>query len=627
LEYVTGDELARLKLCGAKGVWAKVCSVRAVKEVWWPNEEILLEGFPSFLHELQGLQSLDFYFQGDADWVPTAFRLANMPKQLRKLVVSEEFDDMALFFLHSDGTPLPLSHHLPHLQEFRFRVDWNRNMPWVTGIPPTLQILEIGSWDPSLPLPHSLLSLYFMQMAPLTQPSFLLPSGLTRLESLGTVSSIPSLVAALPQTLSYLSIARCSQNAFSLEDIAKVPRGLQELRISFPALQPVLLPIQEVQAAWPPALTKLAVDRFPLEYWAALPRTLKAFEHLAPSSELTTPSTFSEHAFQAAWASLPTSLTHLSVSFSDLVLMPQQFPKFPFLRSLGISKGYFAISEPSNLQNLFSPSLEDLEIGNMNAEMAKWLPQGLRQLTVHQGFMSPDLIKHLPRALEEVNIKLVGMHHMVFDPKKRELVFVRDLMRSAHSFANRQLWNADGAYCLPRRIREVTMEGEMELEGFFENLPKNVNFLKVSGNLHDPNRGLESLYDYHFLKTLDLGRSEALTGEYFEWLPRSLTALAIMLVQEIEDYQIEYLPRELLTLRASYAVYLTRDCLSLLPPRLSHFEAQENEYILAEDLPLFPFKFQPGQHSFYHFFRNAKFTVNCGEVMQGKLHGGIPQVY
>jgi len=587
--HLTGEQLGRLKMTGAKLLWLKLTHPRVVKSVHIGTDFLILKSWPAFLKEFPSIENLTIHIKSQRWWSELDLRLASMPPTLKKLKF-RGWGSVGKFF---SGKKISLKKLVPQLEVLDLGHITTPNHRWLLTAG-CLTKLKSWKW---------------------TFRSSLLPRGLQVVEV--NYLLFDDTKDALPPALCKLDIFEgeiSDRNVFAF-----LPRSMTS--VTLPRLGFSIAKSPDIVSQLPRTLTELSIQaHLPSSAWKYLPPSLQKLSFYADE-----PPQYPEKRGLVTYdpcplETLPRSITHLETSAhkptlwyppSDISL-PTYFP--PRLTTLNIAMNHLS---PEGAK-LLPSSILSLHLANLCEQICKHLPKGLTSLKARSVLVGPNLIKLLPKSLTRLRMTYPLQDDLWIDYNtgiNLKRVSKRPEYPAHQEYCRSENWGSD--IFPPNLIRLVFHwhcygVGDSFLEK--QKLP-NLLELKLDKTCHITNRYIPHLNPH--LVSLVIG-SPSITGECFRHLPRSLTHLKLE-TSSIQDSDIQHLPRGLKTLYMDDANDLTSCCVADFPD-LVYLSLYENFEIEQSSLPNFPYTLRSRQLGIT--VRLATWYIDDGEVVEEERDEG-----
>lgn len=578
-EYLTGEQIGRIKLTGSKLFWGRISAPGVVRSVNLGTDYLLFEEWPVFFKELPSVEELIFsnthpsWYRG---WDPC---IEFVPKTLRKLTLKYS----PPFFFHCrDCSVCSLVYQVPLLEHLDVPLAWDSQYEWMELVPRSLTSLSISRWDGVFPLPPTLIRLDVFKIDQTKTHPIIFPP---RLEDLRCeVDSLSQLVVSLPPLLKRLSVS-IDEDSVTYKVFGLLPRSLtrfEMFRVHNTEDTHITAPdaycAHDFSSVIPPALEYCNVP-IPEYLWPLLPPTLTAYINLS-LYDLTEANrtTVQLHV-------LPKGITSLQVgSYSSsrfLCDVPKVNPSRPGADSAPIVQLF-----PTFLTKLHAPTLQltidavkslplsltKLEVAYLDAQQCELLPRGLVTLSVASTVWSDNFCKFLPPSLQYLYLRHAGVEDMIIEPNTGLI----------HKFGSVSKRPADYHPILlddlPLSLTNLVLRDFTVSEYSCQNRKlSNLASLSIEDSA-ELNDNLIPLLSRHLVE-LSLPEAAKVSGKCFPFLPTTLRFLNLDSSVNIQDSDIQHLPRNLKSAYFKAAIHLTPACVKFLPRYLQYLSVGAKEIL------------------------------------------------
>lgn len=611
LNCLPGEVLFRFKLTGSTLLWRQISAARYVKSLFLGGDGLHFKRPPTCLNELFGVEELKISNVNELWWQNIGLKLDQLPKTLRKLVLSGPKLEIASIFRQPDGTRFSLDEHLPLLEELSFPLEWLQKTALVSS---NLKVLRCRSWDYHCQLPPSLIHLHLTEtIYPGPENEIRVPS---QLESIFATNfyMAAQLIPYLPPSLVTLDIYGNPPNLASADLLIKLPPNLTKLSVTISRPPPgsAALALTSESLSWlSHRLTDLDIGLLPAVLWKALPPGLLRLRLSGLSGNDTiTPRTLPNpkdkdhpvHFNSIPIHDLPKTITWLSLLFiarlqrytvdfdalsDDAVCDAKPIPfKFSYLRIANAQLSTRACRHLS--QTTF---LTEMDLQYLDLSLVKHLPKTLTKLIAMKVFLMPGLFANLPKGLTFLHLGASTTPYDTWtDPSTSlscNILAMHEILLPSQT--SDDFWT--GEACLPPNLTTLGLATRIEHGDLFarQDMQK-LTRLTLQGSIYITNLGIPHLS--RELVQLHMPFARTISGKCFKDLPKSLTWLSLEATWEVYDEDIQHLPLTLEYLNLQSASSLTDSCLKSLPRSLKSLDLRQCQKITNSHLSDLPISLQ-----------------------------------
>jgi hypothetical protein len=339
----------------------------------------------------------------------------------------------------------------------------------------------------------------------------------------------------------------------------------------------------------PPMLTELFINEMHESYWTQIPRSL-TFLSMSKRSMGCTPNDLQSPS-DSWFALFPPTLTHLKCDRGQILQnLPKSAPFLAHLKRLECPQ----TNLPPSVIGALPPDLEQLNVNYMDDEHVSQLPPRLKHLSVSTFWLTPEGVLKLPKGLRTLSgclCRADETKESVLNPQSRtflpfKVIEPQTSEKKARSYIHVldrlavELGTSD--FYFPNSLEYLSVEGVHALGDSWLAAYKGHAMRQLFAGLSLATNASFKHLSPHLLR-LRLSDSHKVTGEAFVDLPRTLTELVARQISEVKDEHIADLPRILKTLQLDKAVYLTHECISLLPLTVTEVSFGQNTNFTKEN--------------------------------------------
>ena len=194
-------------MTGATLLWHRLMSPNVVKSIILGQDFLVFKSLPRFLDELPSLDELSIHSRDDV-WIDKlGLTIDSIPSRVRKLDLSNFFQNDPDLMFGGRGSTLKLNEHLPYLQVLDLSNSEFTTYSWMTHSPQSLTSLSIYQFDGSVELPSSLIHFEACKFT-LSTTSFVskLPPSLESIVVTISLNGLDLLVPLLPPSIRELML-------------------------------------------------------------------------------------------------------------------------------------------------------------------------------------------------------------------------------------------------------------------------------------------------------------------------------------------------------------------------------------------------------------------------------------
>lgn len=618
VSYLPGEQLGRLKLTGSMIIWKKITSINVVKSVILGTDFLNFKRWPAFLNELSSVEHFSLNNTEDSwcrGWHPT---IDQIPWKLKTLNILISRHLTANFFQRCHQH-LSFPKHYAHLESISAMLPWASEYPWTCAFQNVTK-LSCRKYNCVLPLPTSLTHFEVVKIKLKTAET--IPHFPPQLQSINAVElvGVADIVPHLPSSMTHLS-AFVIYDARGTRDphpswLCKLPPNITSL--SGPGLRlsdsgyfersPELFP------CLPNRLTDFEASLIPSEIWSFLPPTLTKFKSCCPGVDQ--PSSFRTIPVHL----LPRSLLKLKLEIRRPVFIDfgpdSDSPKcLGFPPNLTVLDLFNAQLSSQAVQRLPS-SLTFLSTSYFDPTSLQYVPSGLKEFKFWVLNANTSYLSSLPKSLVDLSIECPISTTKMIDPFTGIETNSANMVIQYPDYASNGVDasdDLDGSDYLPS-IRSLRLLRFTKLQNSCLNqqILSQLETLIVPESLKLTDSLIPRLSRY--LTTLNASCAK-ITGKAFGHLPKTLTFLNLSSSSEIQDGDIQHLPRvlEVLILKA---VDLTILSLPHFPRTLCQLKLWGNKLIplTKEAEAALPFKLRHASEMITETFRTDSWSICNGQV-------------